>query len=115
MNKKKSFSPPVIGGSSLLVIFSVLCLTVFALLSLSTVLADQRLEDASVKAVAAYYEADCAAEEIFASQTKDELHAKIECVKQCIEQDHSISDIDKDFYKKCFDLFKRRFETERGW
>ena len=59
--------------------------------------------------------AKIAAEEIFASQTKDELHAKIECVKQCIEQDHSISDIDKDFYKKCFDLFKRHFETERGW
>ena len=73
MNKKKSFSPPVIGGSSLLVIFSVLCLTVFALLSLSTVLADQRLEDASVKAVAAYYEADCAAEEIFARLRNGEM------------------------------------------
>ena len=55
------------------------------------------------------------AEEILASQTKVELHAKIECVKQCIEQDHSISDIDKEFYKSCFDLFKKRFELERGW
>ena len=56
-----------------------------------------------------------AAEEILMSQTKDELHTKIEYVKQCIDQDHSISDIDKEFYKKCFDLFKKRFETERGW
>ena len=55
------------------------------------------------------------AEEILMSQTKDELQAKIECVKQCIEQDHSISDIDKEFYKKCFDLVKKRFEVERGW
>ena len=56
----------VIGGSSLLVIFAVLCLTVFALLSLSTVLAEKRLADASVQAVSAYYEADLQAERIFA-------------------------------------------------
>lgn len=54
------------GGSSLLVIFAVLCLTVFALLTLSTVKADQRLADAAVQAVEAYYRADCAAEEILA-------------------------------------------------
>ena len=56
-----------------------------------------------------------AAEEILMSQTKEELHAKIEFAKQCIEQDHSISDIDIEFYKKCFDLFKKRIEAERGW
>ncbi len=58
--------PVMMGGSSLLVIFAVLCLTVFALLSLNTVLADKRLADGAVEAVAAYYEADCRAEEIFA-------------------------------------------------
>ena len=51
MEDKKRFSPPVVGGSSLLVIFAVLCLTVFALLSLSTVRADVRLSEASVQAV----------------------------------------------------------------
>lgn len=56
-----------------------------------------------------------AAEEIFMSQTKEELHAKIEVVKQCIDQDHSISDWDKEFYKNWFDLFKKRIESERGW
>jgi len=66
-NEEKQHSfPTMMGGSSLLVIFAVLCLTVFALLGLSTVLADKRLADASAKAVAAYYEADCRAEEIFA-------------------------------------------------
>lgn len=59
--------------------------------------------------------AKIAAEEILASRTKEELHAKIEWVKQCIDRDHSISDIDKEFYKSCFDLFKKRFELERGW
>lgn len=54
------------GGSSLLVIFAVLCLTVFALLTLSTVKADMRLADAAVNSVMEYYSADCAAEEILA-------------------------------------------------
>ncbi len=56
-----------------------------------------------------------AAEEILMSQTKEELHAKIEWVKQCIEYDHSISDCDKEFFKNFFDLFKKRIEMERGW
>ena len=38
--KRESFAPPAVGGVSLLVVFAVLCLTVFALLSLSTVRAD---------------------------------------------------------------------------
>ena len=66
MDKRQSFQAPVVGGSSLLVIFAVLCLTVFALLSLSTVQADSRLSDASAAAVSEYYEADCQAEEILA-------------------------------------------------
>lgn len=61
-----NLSSPAVGGSSLLVIFSVLCLTVFALLSVSTVQADRRLATASAEAVQAYYQADQQAEEIFA-------------------------------------------------
>jgi len=66
MNEKKSFALPVIGGSSLLVIFAVLCLTVFALLSIATVRANGRLAERSAAAVYGYYEADYAAEEILA-------------------------------------------------
>ncbi len=62
MQSRKHFTPPVVGGSSLLVIFAVLCLTVFTLLALSTVRADNRLSDASVKAVSDYYAADMEAE-----------------------------------------------------
>lgn len=62
----KRSSPPAVGASSLLVIFAVLCLTVFALLSLSTVQADKRLADASTEAAMAYYTADLEAERIFA-------------------------------------------------
>ncbi|MCI8524653.1 MAG: hypothetical protein HFF17_01765 [Oscillospiraceae bacterium] len=68
MNKKDQggFSPPAVGGASLLVVFGVLCLTVFALLSLTTVRADERLSQASAQAVEEYYAADCAAQEILA-------------------------------------------------
>lgn len=65
-DNKRSFSPPTIGGSSLLVIFAVLCLTVFALLSLSTVQADGRLSDKTLEATESYYRADSKAEEILA-------------------------------------------------
>lgn len=64
MAKKESFAPPALGGSSLLVVFAVLALTVFALLSLSTVRADVRLGDAAARAVTGYYQADCQAQEI---------------------------------------------------
>lgn len=64
--KKESFAPPALGGSSLLVVFAVLALTVFALLSLSTVRADVRLGDATEKMVSGYYAADVKAQEILA-------------------------------------------------
>ena len=66
MDENRRFSPPITGGSSLLVIFAVLCLTIFALLGLSTVQADGRLSDATAQAVINYYQADYQAEEIFA-------------------------------------------------
>lgn len=64
--KQTELSPPPVGGASLLVVFAVLCLTVFALLSLSTVRANGRLSETSARAVADYYAADCAAQEILA-------------------------------------------------
>ena len=63
MNKKTNVPAPV-GGSSLLVIFSVLCLTVFSMLVLATVKADERLAEESYDSVTAYYQADCEAERI---------------------------------------------------
>lgn len=72
MGKKETFSPPVVGGSSLLVIFAVLCLTIFALLALSGVQANQRLADAAVQAVSDYYQADCQAEQILAQLRQGE-------------------------------------------
>lgn len=64
--KERRFSVPAVGGSSLLTIFSVLCLVVFALLSISTVQSQRKLSDAAYEAVEGYYAADAAAEEILA-------------------------------------------------
>lgn len=66
MNNKKRFAPAAVGVSSLLVIFAVLCLTVFALLSVSTVQADLRLSESANQAIEGYYKADWQAEEILA-------------------------------------------------
>ena len=66
MKEKTSLTPPVIGASSLLVIFAVLCLVIFALLSVSTVQANGRLSDHAANAVMDYYEADAQAESILA-------------------------------------------------
>ena len=67
MKKKQRSQVSVVGGSSLMVIFSVLCVAIFALMSLTSATSDTRLNEKSLQAVRGYYEADSAAEEILAS------------------------------------------------
>lgn len=64
MDKKIKRRPAAVGLSSLLVIFAVLCLTVFALLSVSAARAGEAISDGAADAVMGYYAADCAAEEM---------------------------------------------------
>lgn len=71
--KRDSFSPPAVGGASLLVIFAVLCLTVFSLLSLTTVRADSKLSETSAQAVSDYYAADLKAQTILAQLRSGEI------------------------------------------
>ncbi|MCI5499950.1 MAG: hypothetical protein MR419_10575 [Clostridiales bacterium] len=66
MRNEQRFSPPAVGGISLLTVFAVLCLTIFALLSLTTVQANGRLSEAAAQATTNYYAADCQAQEILA-------------------------------------------------
>ena len=71
---KRSFRAPVtVGAASLLTVFAVLCLAIFALLTLSTVSANERLSEASRASVEAYYAADCRAEEILAALRGGEM------------------------------------------
>lgn len=73
MKRRNTSTPPMIGSSSLLVIFAVLCLTIFSLISLSTAQADDRLNNASISAVTDYYEADLKAEQIFSRLRENSL------------------------------------------
>ena len=82
MSPRKShrqFRPPMVGGSSLLVIFAVLCLTIFTLLTLSTVQANARLSEASIRSVTDYYEADHQAELIFAELRSGHVPDQVQC------------------------------------
>lgn len=83
MNKR---SAPTVGASSLLVIFAVLCLTVFAMLSLSTVQADKRLSDRSAAAALGYYEDDTEAEKIFARLRAGELPDSVNVTTYAAEE-----------------------------
>lgn len=66
MKQKRRIGIPAFGGSSLLVIFAVLCLTLFALLGLSSAQASERMNTAAVESVTAYYAADLEAERTLA-------------------------------------------------
>ena len=65
-NQTERVKLPAIGGSSLLVSFTVLCLTIFALLGLETVRASCRLTDAAAQSVSSYYIADAQAQDVLA-------------------------------------------------
>lgn len=58
MDKKKSAGGLGLGSVSVVVIFAVLCLTVFAVLSLTTARNGASLAEVSAQAVSDYYEAD---------------------------------------------------------
>lgn len=77
---KDRFSPPAVGGVTLLSVFAILCLTIFALLSLSTIQANGRLADASAQAMIDYYNADTKAEEILARLRGSELPGNAEAL-----------------------------------
>lgn len=92
MHEKKRFSPPAVGAASLLVIFAVLCLSVFALLSLSTVRANLRLSDSAAAAVEHYYAADTRAEEILAQLRAGEIPEGVRRNGDVFSYDCPISD-----------------------
>lgn len=68
MNRKKFSYPPInMGTSFLLVIFIILCMVVFAVLSLSSALKDYEASKQNAARISAYYQACNKAEEIRAN------------------------------------------------
>ena len=92
MDKKRGGGFPPVGVSSLLVIFAVLCLTVFALLSVSTVQADRTLSDKAAAAVGGYYRAENAAERTLALLRAGERPEGVKEVNGIYCYSHPISD-----------------------
>ena len=78
-NQTERVKLPAIGGSSLLVIFTVLCLTIFALLGLETVRASCRLTDAAAQSVYSYYIADAQAQDVLAMIRAGEVPQGVLC------------------------------------
>lgn len=78
MDKKRNMPFSGFGGSSLLVTFAVLCLTVLAMLSITTVRSDRRQADATNQAVAEFYAADRQAQNIFARLKLGEMVEGVE-------------------------------------
>ena len=107
MKKGQKMNLPAVGGSSLLVIFAVLCMTVFAVLSLSTVLAEQRLSEAAAESVAAYYRADLQAEEIFARLRSGEQVPGVQILEDRYEYSCIISETQR--------LHVTLRRTDNGW
>lgn len=107
MKQKNSMSIPAVGAGSLLATFAVLCLTVFALMSLTTVQAEKRLAEASVHAVESYYAADLQAEALFARLRSGEIPEEVtktanSYTYQCPISDHQY-------------LLAELEQTESGW
>lgn len=80
MKEQNRIPVPGVGGASLLVIFAVLCLTVFSMLCLNSALAEKRMAEASLESAAAYYQADLQAQEIFARLRNGEQVPGVETV-----------------------------------
>lgn len=75
--KPKNIPLSPVGAGSLLAAFAIVCLTVFALLSLTTAHREQQLSDSAHRAVSGYYEADFRAQEIFARLRTGELPPQV--------------------------------------
>lgn len=96
MSRKNSGAGLGVGSSSILMMFIVLALTTFAILSLISANAELRLAQQSAAAIREYYEADCAAEETLAQidgillqqrQTAPEQLAYLDALAQAVARD----------------------------
>ncbi len=68
---------PLIGVSSLLVIFATLCLVVFALLSVATARSQITFSQNNRNSVSAYYQADARAQQILARLRAGEMPGEV--------------------------------------
>jgi len=78
-NEEKSVFAMGTGVSSLLVIFAILCITVFAVLSVSSASADSALSEKTAVSVKEYYAADSEAEKILSEIRSGNIPDNVTC------------------------------------
>lgn len=84
MNERQSGGRANIGTSSLILIFIILCLTIFGLLSLSSAGGDWKLAEKNAEAVRGYYQADSQAVE-FAAMVEEQL---AQCIQAASDEEY---------------------------
>ncbi len=102
MNDKQSGGRANIGTSSLILIFIILCLTIFGLLSLSSAGSDWNLAQKNAQSIKGYYEADSQAVE-FAAMVEAEL---LECALSSSSEEvyqHMVKERMKEKLGGCYD------------
>ena len=92
MSDKKRRLPSIVGGSSLLVIFAVVCLSVFSILTISTAKAQEHFATVNAESVSAFYKADSKAEEIFATIRSGTIPSGVKSNKGVYSYSCKISD-----------------------
>ena len=107
--------PMIIGASSLLVIFSVLCLTVFAMLSMSTVQMDKRLLGRTVETVKARAEADAAAQKKLAELRSASSAAGEVQSFTCPISDHAVLYVEVIINGTDYEIIRWQEETVNDW
>lgn len=76
--KDKGVCVPSVGAVSLLTVFCVLCLVIFAVLSVSTAQSQRALSQSCAESVEEYYEAQSRAEELLARLRSGEIPPEVE-------------------------------------
>lgn len=92
MRGNNGYRFPAVGVVSLIVIFSVLCLTVFAMLTISSVKADEILSSRTAATVEGYYRADYKAEQTLAQLRSGEIPENVTETKGVFYYTYPISD-----------------------
>ena len=119
------------GSASIVLIFAVLCMTIFALISLKTALADKVLVDEQELLTVRYYDADMRAEYTLAGILKeDELPREVSLIDNTDNTQHpdakvvsfvcDVSDakelyVEAAIYENSYDILKWQMRDRSSW
>ena len=121
-----------VGSASFVLIFAVLCMTIFALISLSSAVSDRVLSDTQEGLVTDYYDADMRAEFILAKiLSTDAIPETIDGVSitvtydpdtgaetaafSCQLSDAKVLDVEVIIYENSYEILQWKMRDTRSW